>query len=87
MTQRLIRARVPGIGGSVRGDSYVDPMSALADPQELNGDEFREALERRVEETLSMTLDELVEALRAGTIDPESPAVAGLAILVAPRAR
>jgi hypothetical protein len=78
---------VPGLGGSVRGDGYVDPMSAVADPQELNGDEFREALERRVEETLSMTLDELVEALRAGTIDPESPAVAGLAILVAPRAR
>jgi hypothetical protein len=62
-------------------------MSAVVEPQELSGDEFRALLEERLRETLAMTLEEFAEGLAEGRLDPESPEVAGLAILVAPRTR
>lgn len=55
-------------------------------PKELSDDEFRRVLSERVARTLHMDLDEFTAALRDGSLDPEEPRVAGLAILVNERA-
>jgi hypothetical protein len=56
------------------------------EPRELERDEFRRLLELRVQGSLGMSLSEFIRALREGRLDPESPKVAGLAILVGARA-
>jgi hypothetical protein len=62
-------------------------MSSAAEPRELSHEEFVELLEQRVRGSLNMTLAEFITALEEGRLDPESPRVAGLAILVGARAR
>ena len=57
-------------------------VSAIAEPQELDSEDFRALVEKRVQRALGMSLDEFMKALAEGTLDPESPQVAGLAILV-----
>jgi hypothetical protein len=60
-------------------------VGSVAEPRELSREEFRALLEERVIAALGMTLDEFIEALDDGSLDPESPQVAGLAILVGAR--
>lgn len=62
-------------------------MDTTAEPRELDRDEFRVFLDERVQMTLDMTLSEFINALDEGRLDPESPQVASLAILVGARAR
>ena len=57
-------------------------MEAIAEPRELNREEFRDFLDQRVRASLHMTLDEFITELREGRLDPESPQIASLAILV-----
>jgi hypothetical protein len=57
-------------------------MSAIAEPRELSQEDFIALLEERVQASLGMSLEEFVAALREGELDPESPQVAGLALLV-----
>jgi hypothetical protein len=57
-----------------------------AEARELNQEEFRELLEGRVRESLNMSLSEFMAALKDGRLDPESPRVASLAILLGARA-
>ena len=57
-------------------------MSATAEPQELSQEDFEALLEERVRAAFDMSLSEFVAALRDGTLDPESPRVAELALLV-----
>lgn len=60
--------------------------AAEAEPRELDQDEFRQFLEDRVRASLGISLTEFIAALDEGRLDPESPRVAGLAILVGARA-
>ena len=61
-------------------------MSELeAEPIELDGNDFRQLLEERVQASLGMSVGEAVLALREHRLDPESPRIAGLAILVGAR--
>ena len=53
---------------------------------ELTEDAFRAFIEKRVEESVGLPLDEFREQLADGRLDPESPRVAELAILVGARA-
>jgi hypothetical protein len=57
-------------------------MSALAEPRELSQEDFIAVLEERVQGSLGMSLAEFVAALHEGELDPESPRVAELALLV-----
>jgi hypothetical protein len=54
-------------------------------PKELNREEFLAFIDARVQATLDMSVDEFMAALESGKLDPESPRVAGLAILVGAR--
>jgi len=58
-------------------------MSALAEPEELDRDDFRALLEKRLQAALGMSVPEFLEALSEGQLDPESPRVAQFAILLA----
>jgi hypothetical protein len=60
--------------------------NAQAEPRELDQDEFRQLLEGRIQASLGMSLGEFIVALRERRLDPESPRVAALAILVGARA-
>jgi hypothetical protein len=60
---------------------------AASEPRELSRDEFAAFLEERVSSSLDMSLADFVAALEEGRLDPESPEVASLAILVGARAR
>ena len=62
-------------------------MSSVAEPRELSREEFAELLEERVQASLNMSLADFVAALEEGRLDPESPRVADLAILVGARTR
>ena len=62
-------------------------MTSVAEPRELSRDDFRAFLDERIRESLDMSLGEFIEALNAGHLDPETPEVAGLAILVGARPR
>lgn len=62
-------------------------MTEIAEPIELDREQFAAFLDERVRSLLDMTLDEFILALREGRLDPESPQVASLAILVDARAR
>ena len=57
----------------------------IAEPIELDRDEFWTFLDARVRATLDMSLPDFIEGLRLGELDPEEPQVAGLAILVGAR--
>jgi len=59
-----------------------EQMSAIAEPTELSREDFTDLLEGRVQAALDMSLSSFVAALRDGQLDPESPRVAELAILV-----
>jgi hypothetical protein len=61
-------------------------MAPMAEPRELDNEDFRALLDERVRRAVGMSLQEFIEALQAGKLDPESPQVAGLAILVGARA-
>lgn len=52
------------------------------DSRELSQEDFIAVLEERVQACLGITLEEFVEQLNRGTLDPESPRVAEIAILV-----
>ncbi len=57
-------------------------MSAVAEPEELSQEDFTALLEERIRASLGMSLAEFVTALRNEELDPESPRVAELALLV-----
>jgi hypothetical protein len=59
---------------------------SVAEPRELSQQDFVALLEERVRASLGISLDEFVAQLRSGELDPESPGVASLAILVDARA-
>jgi hypothetical protein len=59
----------------------------LSNARELGEDEFLQLLEERVVTSLNMSLTDFITALDAGKLDPESPRVADLAILVGAPAR
>ena len=61
------------------------PMSAV-EPVELSQDDFLQFLEERIQEAFGMSLEEFVAGLQDGSLDPESPRVAVLAVLVGARA-
>jgi hypothetical protein len=48
--------------------------------------EFRALVERQIKDSLDMTLPQFEAALKDGTLDPETPRVARLAILAGARA-
>lgn len=56
-------------------------------PKELSEEDFRLVLDGRVRRTLDMSLEDFTAALKDGRLDPESPKVAGLAVLVDSRTR
>jgi hypothetical protein len=56
-------------------------------PKQLGRDEFEQFLDVRVKGCLGMSLVEFKAALDAGTLDPEEPHVASMAILVGARSR
>lgn len=60
-------------------------MTSVAEPRELDRDDFRAFLDARIQATLGMTVGEFIVALESGKLDPESPRVASLAILVGAR--
>ena len=60
---------------------------SIAEPRELDREDFAAFLDERVRASLGMSLAEFVAALRSGELDPESPRVASLAILVDARPR
>jgi hypothetical protein len=53
--------------------------------KELSGDDLRALLDAEIQESVGMSLSEFTAALEEGRLDPESPGVAGLAILVGAR--
>jgi hypothetical protein len=57
----------------------------LHEAKELSQKEFRRLLEKRVQESFDMSLTDFTAALSDGRLDPESPRVAGLAILLGAR--
>jgi len=59
---------------------------AVVEPRELTRDEFAAFLDERVSASLDMSLADFVAALEDGRLDPESPEIASLAILVGARA-
>ena len=69
MSDRIVRLWL-----RMRGDGV--------EARELSQEEFRSFLERRVRESLNMSLSDFMTALEEGRLDPESPRVAGLAILL-----
>lgn len=56
-----------------------------SEARELNEDELRALLDSEIRETAGMSLPEFTAALEQGTVDPESPRLAGLAILLGAR--
>jgi hypothetical protein len=62
------------------------PPTAEPEPRELDSEDFRVLLDERVRRALGISLQQFIEQLRAGELDPESPEIAGLAILVGARA-
>jgi hypothetical protein len=60
---------------------------SIAEPRELDREEFWAFLDQRVQASLGITLEQFIAALESGELDPELPQVAGLAILVGARAR
>jgi hypothetical protein len=48
----------------------------------MTQDDFEALLEERAQASFGMSLSEFVAALRAGKLDPESPRVAELALLL-----
>lgn len=61
-------------------------MTSIAEPRELSREDFLALLDERVREALGMSLEDFVAQLKSGDLDPESPGVASLAILVDARA-
>lgn len=55
------------------------------DAKELTQEELRSLLEGEVRTVTGMSLDEFTAALEQGRLDPETPRIAGLAILVGAR--
>jgi len=53
----------------------------IVEPEELNADEFRDLLERRVRERFGLSLDGFVEALKAGELD-DVPAATEFVMLI-----
>jgi hypothetical protein len=62
-------------------------VETYAEPKELSREEFAVLLEERVQASLNMSVPEFIARLEDGRLDPESPRVANLAILVGARAR
>jgi hypothetical protein len=62
-------------------------MGTYAEPKELSREEFAVLLEERVYESLNMSVSDFIARLEDGRLDPESPRVASLAILVGARTR
>jgi hypothetical protein len=60
--------------------------SATIEPKELSGDDLRALLDVEIRQAFGMSLTEFTAALERGDLDPESPRVAGLAVLVGARA-
>lgn len=54
--------------------------------RELDEDELRALLDTEIREIVGMSLPEFTVALEQGKVDPESPRLAGLAILLGARA-
>lgn len=63
-----------------------EAMTSIAEPREFTPEDFLALLDERVRGTLGISLDEFVAQLKSGELDPESPGVASLAILVDARA-
>jgi hypothetical protein len=60
-------------------------MTSIAEPRELDREDFLAFLEEHVQASLGISLAEFTERLQDGSLDPESPQVAGLAILIGAR--
>jgi hypothetical protein len=58
----------------------------LMDAKELSRADLHLVLDTEIRETTGMSLAEFTAAIESGRLDPESPRVAGLAILVGARA-
>jgi hypothetical protein len=78
---RWISALIERLRG--KRQSAADPRP---DAKELSREDMRDLLDAEIRNTTGMTLPQFTAALKDGTIDPESPRIAGLAILVGARA-
>jgi hypothetical protein len=59
----------------------------VAEPQELNREDFLQLLEERIHAAFGISLAEFVRGLEDGSIGADDPGVAHLAILVGARPR
>jgi hypothetical protein len=56
------------------GDAEMAAVPQIVEPEELNADEFRALLERRIRRRFSMSLDEFAAAIRAGKFSEDNVA-------------